>query len=98
MKEPGDLEPRLLKIVTDELRRDLQSRQSRNRNIYFKQTQYYWAEKEEAFALVAEEVLEKNMKSSATIAYIAEYFWSGLSRRNRAIEILLARARAESAR
>ena len=39
---------------------------------------------------MAEEVLEKNMKSSATIAYIAEYFWSGLTRRNRAIEILLA--------
>ena len=58
--------------------------------MYVKHSRYFWAEKEDAFALVAEEVLEKNMKSSATIGYIAEYLWSGLRRQNRAIEILVA--------
>ena len=90
VKDLGELDSRLLKIVTDEIRRDLQSRQSRNRNMYVKHSGYFWAEKEDAFALVAEEVLEKNMKSSATIGYIAEYHWSGLRRQNRAIEILVA--------
>jgi tetratricopeptide (TPR) repeat protein len=88
-KDLGELDARLLKIVTDELRRDLQSRQSRNRSMYVKHSSYFWAEKEDAFALVAEEVLERNMKSSGTIAYIAEYFWGGLGRQNRAIEILV---------
>lgn len=86
----GDLEPRLLKLVLDELRRDLHSRQARNRNIYTKHNNHFWAEKEADFARVTEEVLEKNMQSSGTIAYIAEYLYHGLDRYGRAIEILLA--------
>ena len=61
----GDLEPRLLKVVLNELRRDLDSMQSRNRNLYQKHSGHYWAEKEQEFARVAEEVLERHMKSSA---------------------------------
>ena len=34
VKALGDLEPRLLRIVLDELRRDLQTRQSRNNALY----------------------------------------------------------------
>jgi tetratricopeptide (TPR) repeat protein len=95
VKDLGEREPRLLKIVTDEIRRDLHSRQARNRNMYVKHNSYFWAEREDAFALVAEEVLEKNMNSSATIAYIAEYMFSGLGRQNRAIEILAEAHRRE---
>ncbi len=86
----GDLEPRLLKIVTDELRWDLQSMQSRNRSIYAKHHNYYWAEKEREFMLVAEEVLEKNMKSSSQTLYVAAYLYHGLEKYDRAIDILLA--------
>jgi Flp pilus assembly protein TadD len=84
----GDLEPRLLKIVLNELRRDLDSMQSRNRNMYQKHSHHYWAEKEQDFARVAEEVLERHMKSSAQILYIAQYVWGGVEHYDRAIQIL----------
>jgi Flp pilus assembly protein TadD len=84
----GDLEPRLLSIVLNELRRDLDSMQSRNRNMYQKHSHHYWAEKEQDFARVAEEVLEKHTKSSAQILYIAQYLWSGVEHFDRAIQVL----------
>ncbi len=85
----GDLEPRLLKVVLNELRRDLDSIQSRNRNLYQKHSGHYWAEKEQEFARVAEEVLERHMKSSAQILYVAQYLWSGVEHYDRAIQILV---------
>jgi tetratricopeptide (TPR) repeat protein/outer membrane lipoprotein-sorting protein len=91
VKELGDLEERLLKIVTTELRRDLESRQSRNAAIYrinYAGDGRFWAEKADAFAKTAEEVLAERNKSSADAVYIAQYFWHGLHRFDRAIDIL----------
>ncbi len=87
----GDLEPRLLKIVIRELKWDLRSQQSRNRNMYHKHNgSYYWSEKTGDFARAAEEVYEERKGSGAAVKYIAEYFYWGVARHARAIEILLA--------
>jgi predicted Zn-dependent protease len=89
VKDLGDLEPRLLKIVLDELRRDLESRQSRNQNFYWRHHSYYWAEKEKDFRQVAEEVYAKRKNSGAAVLYIADYLFHGLEHYDRAIEMLL---------
>jgi tetratricopeptide (TPR) repeat protein len=94
VKVLGDIEPRLLKFVEAELRRDLRSRDSVNRSIYSRHNSHFWIEKESAFAKVAEEVLTERQASSAAVEYIAEYFHSSLGREKRAIEILVA-ARAD---
>lgn len=87
----GDLEPRLLKIVIRELKWDLRSQQSRNRNMYHKRNgSYYWSEKTGDFAQAAEEVYEERKGSGAAVKYIAEYFYWGVARHSRAIEVLLA--------
>ncbi len=85
----GGLEPRLLAIVKAELRRDLQTRYSRSRYFYADHN-YYWSEKANVFAQVAEEVLKERKDSGRSVAYIAEYLYNDLNRYNRAIEILLA--------
>jgi hypothetical protein len=89
VKDLGDLEPRLLKIVLAELRADLQSRQQRNRTIYHRGNGHYWAEKEKDFARTAEEVYNERKNSGAAAAYIADYLYHGLAYHPRAIEILL---------
>jgi len=87
----GDLEPRLLRIVIKELKWDLRSQQSRNRNMYHKRNgSYYWSEKTDDFAKAAEEVYEERRGSGAAVKYIAEYFYWGVARHARSIEILLA--------
>lgn len=89
-KNPGDLEQRLLPLVLAELRRDLDSRQQRNRTFYHRSHSYYWKEKEADFVRVAEEVLAKHPQSGPAALHIADYFYHGLYRYPRAIEILLA--------
>jgi hypothetical protein len=89
-KSIGALEKRLLPLVLAELRRDLESGQSRSRVMYARQNSYYWAEKEADFARVAEEVLAARPEVESRVVYIAEYFRNGLSRTPRAIEILQA--------
>jgi len=84
----GDLTDRLLKIVCDELRRDLESQRSHNRAIYYAHHSYYWKEKAGDFARVAEEVYAKRKNSGSAVKYIANYFFHGLGRRGRAIEVL----------
>jgi Flp pilus assembly protein TadD len=84
------LEERLLKIVLTELRRDLESQQQRNRVLYHRQYTYFWAEKAEDFAQTAEAVLAQRNQSGAVAKYIADYFYWGLGRSNRAIDILFA--------
>jgi len=84
----GDLEDRLLKLVTDELRRDLQSRRSRNRVMCYCQHSYYWKEKEDDFRKTTEEVYAGRKQSGAAVQYIAEYLYRGLHHYDRAIEIL----------
>ncbi len=90
VKDLGDLEPRLLKVVLTELRRDLRTRESRSRYIYARGHSYYWKEKEADFAKAAEEVLAERKASSASVEYVAEYLFYGLPREKRAIEILFA--------
>ena len=91
----GDLEPRLLKIVLDELRRELQTRRSRNNTFYRLGSGYYWAAKEQDFAQAAEEVYAQRKNSGAAVAYIAEYLYDGLHHYDRAIEMLLTAWRQE---
>ena len=93
----GTLEDRLLRIVLAELREDLESRQSRNRQIYHRQhdSNLFWSEKADAFAQAAEQVLAAHRQSGATVSYIAEYLYHGLDRHARAIEILLDAHRRE---
>ncbi|MBN2293049.1 MAG: tetratricopeptide repeat protein, partial [Pirellulales bacterium] len=88
-KPLGDLEPRLLAIVTAELRRDLETRQQRNRVMYWQHHGHFWKEKTDDFARAAEEVLAERKDSSAAVTYIAEYLFEGLDRHDRAIAILL---------
>ncbi len=95
VKDLGEVEKPLLAIALKELRRDLQSRQQRNRTIYQKRWNYYWAEKEADFARMAEEVLAQEKQSGATCQYIAEYLYWGLDHYPRAIEILLDAHRRE---
>jgi predicted Zn-dependent protease len=90
-KDAGAVEGRLLKLTLLELRRDLETRQQRNRSIYYELGQaYFWKAKEADFAKVAEEVLAQHNQSEDSVRYIAEYFFWGLGRHPRAIEILLA--------
>ncbi|MDY3551508.1 VIT domain-containing protein [Gemmata sp. JC717] len=89
-KPLGDLEPRLLKLVLAELRRDLRSRAARSRTGYDNRYSYFWTDKADEFARVAEEVLAEQKGSGAAAEYVAEYLFSGLPREARAIEVLLA--------
>ena len=94
-KNLGDVEDRLLKQVLTELRRDLESRESRNRAMYSLINQRddaktFWREKKADFAKTAEAVLAERTKSSASVQYIAEYFFHGLEMGGRAIDVLLA--------
>ncbi len=89
-KNIGDLEPRLLKLVLAELRQDLLSARARNRQMYFRGYAYYWVEQEPEFVKVAEEVYAKRKNSGESVKYIAEYFYHGVNRSGRAIEILYA--------
>ncbi|MGH7199190.1 MAG: VIT domain-containing protein, partial [Planctomycetaceae bacterium] len=86
----GALEPRLLKIVLAELRRDLVLREARNNSIYYSHSSYFWSEKTADFARVAEAVLKERSDSEAAAKYIAEYFYHGLRRWDRGIDILFA--------
>jgi tetratricopeptide (TPR) repeat protein len=87
---PGNIETRLLRFVLGELRRDLESRQQRNRVIYNRSNSYYWVEKEADFVKTAEEVLAQHGRTSASVEYIAEYLYRGTFRLDRAIAALLA--------
>jgi hypothetical protein len=51
----ADLEPRLLKLVLAELRRELMTRQQRSGYFFRKHYSYFWKAKEKEFARVAEE-------------------------------------------
>jgi tetratricopeptide (TPR) repeat protein len=88
VKDLGDLDGRLLKIVLTELKRDLKSRMGRNRTMYDCQHGYYWAEKANDFSKAAEEVYAETKGSGTAVAYIAQYLYWGLRRYDRAIEIL----------
>ena len=85
----GDLEPRLLAIVLDQLRRELRRKNSSNSSIY-RSGNLFWSEKKGDFMRVAEEVVAEFPDDARTLAYVAGYMADGLRRRDRAIEILSA--------
>ncbi|AWM39466.1 Vault protein inter-alpha-trypsin [Gemmata obscuriglobus] len=89
-KPLGDLEPRLLKLVLAELRRDLRSRAVRSRTGYDKRYSYFWTDKGDEFARVAEEVLAEQKGSGAAAEYVAEYLFWGLPHEAKAVAVLLA--------
>jgi len=86
---PLKIEERLLTLVLTELRRDLRTQRQRNRNMYQAHYGHYWAAKEEDFARVADEIYVEKVNSSTAVVYIAEYFYHGCNRKDRAIGILL---------
>ena len=63
----GDLEKPLLAIVLKGLRRDLESRQQRNRSIYQKHSGFFWDGKEADFARTADEVWAEEKQSGAGV-------------------------------
>jgi predicted Zn-dependent protease len=86
----GDLEPRLLAIVLDQLRRELRTQNNRRREFAHRGYSYFWKEKTDDFARVAEEVLAEQPDSLTHAMFIANYLHDGIDRPARAIEILLA--------
>lgn len=86
----ADLEARLLRITLAELRLDLETMQQRSRTIYYHHHGHYWPAKEAEFVKVAEDVLSKRLQSRAALPYLADYFYWGVAKHGRAIEILQA--------
>ena len=96
LKTLGDLEPRLLKIVLAELRRELVTREIRHRTIYYGiHDQRFWIEKIGDFVRVAEEVYAERKNSSDSLFFVADYLYYGLDRWERAIEMLFIAHREE---
>ena len=89
-KDLGAVEGRLLKLVLAELRRDLETREARNREMYHQRHDgvCFWKEKAADFAKTADAVLAERKNSNASVQYIADYFYWGLGQPKRAIEIL----------
>lgn len=85
----SDLDDRVLKLVIHELQRDLRTGDPRNSVIYYQHDQYFWKEKSDDFAKAAEAVLAEYKTSGRRSQSVARYFWSGLPKQDRAIEILL---------
>ncbi len=83
------LEPRVLKLTLRELKRDLRTGESRNPVIYRINNQFFWSAKAGDFANAAEEVYREYKSSGRRVLFIAQYFWYGLNRHDRAIEMLL---------
>ncbi len=74
----GDLDPRILAIVLDELRRDLRTRHERGRYFYDRNHgDHFWKEKAGDFAKAAEEVLKERRDSGRSVVYIAKYLYHG---------------------
>lgn len=87
-EELNDLEPRLLEVVLTELRKDLRTRQNRNRYLYGRSGNF-WSEKSDDFARVANEVYAEHPDDARRVSYIARYLADSLNRQTRAIEILM---------
>lgn len=88
VKDLGELEARLLRLVVAELRRDLETQQGNQRNLYYRHNEYFWEEKADVFAQTAEAFLAEHPGSEAVVRQVATYLYRGLDRPARAIEIL----------
>lgn len=90
VKDLGDLEPRLLKIVLTELRNDLETQSSMQTAIYHSNSSsYFWSEKRNHFQALAEKVARERKKSIVPLRYIANYLFHGLDAHQPAIDILI---------
>ncbi|MBI2195349.1 MAG: hypothetical protein HYU36_25490 [Planctomycetes bacterium] len=87
-QNPAQIEERLLKLVITELRRDLETQQSRNRNIYHRQYSYFWEAQGATFLKAAEAVWNERRNSGSAAQYIADYLYHGLNQHERSIDIL----------
>ncbi len=92
----SDLEEPLLAIVTNELRRDLESRESRSRVIYWQHHAHFWEAKSAVFTRTAETVYAQRKTSGEAVKYIAQYLANGLGNYPRAIDMLAAAVRETS--
>ncbi|MDT8389661.1 MAG: VIT domain-containing protein [Lentisphaeria bacterium] len=88
VKDLGELEKPLLDLVCRELRRQVETGQQTNNSMYHNNTSYFWGEKADVFAKVAEEVLAKHPDSGKIAFQVAHYLYEGLDRYDRAIDIL----------
>ena len=88
VKDLGDLEPRVLSIFLEEVRRDLVTRSSRSRYGYHRQNDCFWAEKADDFFRLAREVLAENRDSEGAVNHIAQYLFRGLDRKEEAVAAL----------
>jgi tetratricopeptide (TPR) repeat protein len=88
VKDLGDLAEPLLDLVVAELRRGLETREFRNRAIYWRHHAHFWEEQVPAFLRTAETVYAQHNISSDAVRHIAEYLSQGLEKYPRAIEML----------
>ena len=84
----GDLEPRLLKLVLTELRRELVSVVNSNRYMYHKNHGYFWTEKRADFLAQALAVLREKHKSLVVVKHTADYLFDGLDAKEEAVTAL----------
>jgi tetratricopeptide (TPR) repeat protein len=83
-----DLDARVFKLAAGELRRELKTGENRNRNLYHKHYNYFWAQKAKEFAHVANEVFAERKTSGRRAMSVARYLREGLGLHPRAIEIM----------
>ncbi|MHB8954750.1 MAG: VIT domain-containing protein [Pirellulaceae bacterium] len=91
VEELGDLESPLLAIVIRELRCELETRQERNRYLYWQyHNGYFWEAQRDVFLRTAETVYAEYKGSPPTRTYVAQYVAVGLENYRRGIEMLRA--------
>lgn len=88
VKDLGDLEARLLKLVLAELHRDLETGNYSNRYLYHDDHSYFWSEKRADFLALALVVLEEKRKSLVVVKFVAGYLFDGLEAHAEALEAL----------
>jgi tetratricopeptide (TPR) repeat protein len=88
VKDLGDLEGRLLRLVLAELRRDLETTNSSSRTIYHDGQGYFWSEKRADFLALAMAVLQERRKSLVVVKFVAAYLFDGLEARDQAVDAL----------
>ena len=88
VKDPGDLEPRLLALALAELRRDLETGQNYNRYFYRKNYNFFWSEKRADFLALALKILQEQRTSLVVLKRAAEYLFNGLDARDEAVAAL----------
>ncbi len=88
VKDLGDLEARLLKLVLEELRRDLETGSFSNRYFYHDEHSYFWSEKRADFLALAMAVSQEKRASVVVVKFVADYLFDGLEAHEQAVEAL----------